>query len=182
MTEHLPEFRTVEAFVAWEERQVDKYEFADGVVSLFPGGAIRHYTVVMNVASTLNGRLGPGHVHAEGPKHLTKTSCRYPDVSVTFDGRDAPDLTYARFPTLIVEVLSPATQATDRGPKADEYRTVETLQEYVMIDSRKRWAQTMRRRGEDWTVSLPITSGTLTFESVGVSLSFDEVYAGTGLE
>jgi hypothetical protein len=55
------------------------------------------------------------------------------------------------------------------------------LQEYVLIDSRKRWAQTIRRAGDDWIVSLPIVEGALEFRSVGVRMSFDEVYAGTNL-
>ena len=110
---------------------------------------------------------------------MTKTSSRYPDISVGFDARDTVDQTYARHPKLLIEVLSPSTYRVDRGPKFDEYRTIETLEEYVSIDSRKRWAQTIRRGGHDWIVSLPIVAGELYFASIDARLSFDDIYAGT---
>ncbi len=112
---------------------------------------------------------------------MTKTSSRYPDFSVKSDRFEDPLGRFGKFPTLLVEVLSPSTHAVDRGPKSDEYRTIETLQEYVLIDSRKRWAQTIRRAGDDWIVSLPIVEGAPAFRSVGVRMTFDEVYAGTTL-
>ncbi len=119
------------------------------------------------------------HVRGSGLKQLTATSSRYADVSVTFDERDTVDPPYARFPALLIEVLSPATHATDRGPKFDEYRTIETLREYVMVDSRKRWVQAVRRSGSDWIVSLPQSDGLVRFESIGLDVSLDDLYAGT---
>jgi hypothetical protein len=71
-------------------------------------------------------------------------------------------------------VLSPA----HRRRQADEYRTIDTLGEYVLIDSRKRWAQTIRRAGQDWIVSLPMTAEALHFESVGLDMTFEDIYAG----
>jgi hypothetical protein len=59
--------------------------------------------------------------------------------------------------------------------------TIETLEEYVLVDSRKRWAQTIRRSGADWVVSLPIISGDLWFESISASFAFDTIYTGTEL-
>ena len=82
---------------------------------------------------------------------------------------------------MLVEVLSESTSAVDRGPKTDEYRTIDTLHEYVLIDSRKRWTQTIRRAGDDWIVSLPISAGTLRFESVYVTMSYDDIYDGAQL-
>jgi Uma2 family endonuclease len=172
---------TVDEFVAWEDKQAEKYEFADGLISLFPGGTARHEIIIPNLIFAIRKVVGPGHVRSSGLKQLTPTSSRYADVSVSFDSRDEPGLTYARYPTLLIEVLSPSTQATDRGPKSDEYRSIETLSEYVLVDSRKRWAQTIRRVGEDWIVSLPIVAGSLRFESIGVDISFDDLYAGTNL-
>jgi len=176
-----PTFATVDDFVAWESRQPEKYEFSDGAVSLFPGGTLRHEIIIPNVIAALHRSLGAGRVRSSGVKQLTQTSSRYPDVSVSFDPRDTLDQTYARFPTLLIEVLSPSTHATDRGPKFDEYRTIETLREYVLIDSRKRWAQTIRRANAEWIISLPIISGSLLFESVAVTIPFDNLYAGTEL-
>jgi Uma2 family endonuclease len=177
----LPHLATVEEFLAWEDRQEERYEFVDGEISLFPGGTARHEIIVANLIAALHPVAGAGRVRASGLKTLTRTSSRYPDVSVSFDPRDGVDLRFARYPSLLIEVLSPSTHETDRGPKVDEYRTIETLVEYVLVDSRKRWAQTIRRAGGDWIVSLPILSGSLLFESVALTLPFDALYAGTEL-
>lgn len=174
----IPHLAGIDEFVRWEEQQEDRYEFAQGEISLLPGAMPRHEIVLLNVLFALRAGLGATHVYGSGLKLRMEQSIRYPDVLVSFDPRDHLDVPHLRFPTLLVEVLSKSTSATDRGAKADEYRTIETLREYVLIDSRKRWAQTIRRAGEDWIVSLPITGGSVRFESVGLSMTCDEIYAG----
>jgi Uma2 family endonuclease len=178
----LPQITSVDAFVAWEETQAEAYEFAAGEISFLPGGTMRHDIVALNIQIALRRVVAASHVFGPNVKQLTSSSSRYPDIAVTFDARDAVELTYARYPSLIVEVLSPSTYGVDRGPKLDEYRTIETLREYVLVDSRKRWAQTIRRSEDAWIVSLPILSGALTFASVGLTLPFDQMYEGTGLD
>jgi hypothetical protein len=48
-----------------------------------------------------------------------------------------------------------------------------------MVDSRKRWVQAVRRSGSDWIVSLPQSDGLVRFESIGLDVSLDDLYAGT---
>lgn len=57
----------------------------------------------------------------------------YPDVSVSCDERDRTAQQFTRYPCLIVEVLSPSTEAYDRGEKFAFYRRLESLQEYVLM-------------------------------------------------
>jgi Uma2 family endonuclease len=177
----IPSLSSIHDFIAWEETQEEKYEYADGEVSLFPGGTNRHMTIALNVAIALRLRgLAPGTVFNE-VKTVTERSSRYPDIAVTLDKRDRPENTFVRYPLLLVEVLSPSTEGVDRGAKLDEYRSIETLEEYALIDSRKRWAQIFRRVEEWWIVSLPIVTGELELRSVGATIAFDELYAGTEL-
>lgn len=176
-----PQLRNVDEFVAWEEGEDEKFEFSDGVVSEFPGGTLRHEILVANLAAALHAIVGPGRVWTSGLKTLTETSSRYADISVGFDPRDTVEQRFVRYPTLLVEVLSPSTHAVDRGPKFDEYRTIQTLREYVLVDSRKRWIQTIRRAGTDWVVSLPVLSGDVRFESVDGTVAIDDIYAGSEL-
>jgi len=176
-----PKFDDVRSFIHWEEEQPERYEFAEGVISLLPGSSLSHELIVVNVATALRVRLGPGRVRGSDLKHVTTRSSRYADISVGDAGSEPLDATFSERPTLLIEVLSKSTQAVDRGPKFDEYRSLATLQEYVLIDSRKRWAQTIRRSGDDWIVSLPIVEGELGLESLGVHLTFDEIYAGTNV-
>ncbi len=52
---------------------------------------------------------------------------------MTCDPRDREDRYLKRYPKLIVEVLSPSTQAFDSGEKFNDYQKLETLEEYVLI-------------------------------------------------
>lgn len=64
-----------------------------------------------------------------------KGSFFYPDVLVTCNAQDRQAIQVIQFPKLIVEVLSPGTEAYDRGAKFAQYRRLESLQEYVLINS-----------------------------------------------
>jgi Uma2 family endonuclease len=111
------------------------------------GGTIPHNQVAVNLAALLKS-----HLRGKGCKVLTsdakvgiseKGPFHYPDVSVTCDERDSEALPpsadrlarqFIRYPCLIVEVLSPSTEAVDRGEKFRHYRRLETLREYLLID------------------------------------------------
>lgn len=62
-------------------------------------------------------------------------SFHYPDVMVTCDQRDQQALKFIQCPCLIAEVLSPSTEAYDRGSKFAQYRRINSLKEYLLIDS-----------------------------------------------
>lgn len=129
---------TPQEYLVWEAAQPLRYEYLNGEVVAMTGGTIPHNQVAVNLSAVLKAQLrGKGckvltsdakvAVSESGPFH-------YPDVSVTCDGRDRAARQYIRYPCLIVEVLSPSTEAVDRGAKFRQYRRIETLQEYVLID------------------------------------------------
>jgi len=177
-----PRLAGVPDFLAWEEEQEQRFEFGEGQVSLMPGASARHEIVVVNVLLALRRAVNdPAAVRGPGMKVLTESSSRYPDATVTLDPRDSLDLTYVRYPTLLVEVLSPRTHALDRGTKFDEYRTIEELAEYLLVDSRRRWTQALRRHAEGWLVGFPKRAGDVELASIDATIGIDELYAGTGL-
>jgi Uma2 family endonuclease len=73
-------------------------------------------------------------------------------------------------------VLSESTERVDRGAKFEEYRTLSTLEEYVLVDSRKRWAEAFRRNGGKWIAFAPATAGEFRLVSVGLTIDLDELY------
>lgn len=78
--------------------------------------------------------------------------------------------------------MSESTAHVDRGHKLREYRSLPTLQEYVLVDSRKRWVERHHRSaGSTWMSALPVTSGSIDLTSVGMSLDIDELYATVGV-
>ena len=67
-------------------------------------------------------------ISEKGPFH-------YPDIMVTCDGRDLSARQIVYHPCLIIEVLSPGTAHFDQGRKFRNYRRIDTLKEYVLIEA-----------------------------------------------
>lgn len=132
---------TPQEYLEWEEQQPIKYEYIDGEILAMTGGTIPHNDIALNLASALKNHLrGKGckvqmadaklGVSQNGPFH-------YPDVMVSCEPRDQRARQVIYHPCLIVEVLSPGTEAFDRGKKFRHYRQIDTLKEYVLIDADK---------------------------------------------
>ncbi|MEA5500109.1 Uma2 family endonuclease [Limnoraphis robusta Tam1] len=135
------QFMTAKEYLEWEEKQPIKYEYINGQVFAMTGGSLPHNSIALNLASALKSHLrGKGckvfmadakvGVSSNGPFH-------YPDIMVTCDSRDQTARQVIYYPCLIVEVLSPSTEGFDRGKKFRHYRKIETLKEYVLVDTEK---------------------------------------------
>jgi Uma2 family endonuclease len=132
---------TPQEYLVWEEQQAIRYEYINGEVFAMTGGTIPHNQVAVNLAAILKS-----HLRGQGCKVLTSDAkvgvsengpFHYPDVSVSCDGRDRTARQFILYPCLIAEVLSPGTEAFDRGKKFMQYRRIETLREYLLIDPDK---------------------------------------------
>ena len=72
----------------------------------------------------------------------------YPDVLVTCEDSDRENSTFKKFPSLIIEVLSDSTEAFDRGDKFADYQSLPSLQEYVLVNTKKARIECFRRTKE----------------------------------
>jgi Uma2 family endonuclease len=106
----------------------------------------------------------------------------YPDVMVSCDPRDQAAVQFIEHPILIVEVLSESTAAFDRGDKFAAYRTLPSLQEYVLVDIPSRRVETFRRMAhQDWLFHEHRPDlGDCHFPAVEVSIPFDEIFENVG--
>ncbi|MBD5634815.1 MAG: Uma2 family endonuclease [Candidatus Eremiobacteraeota bacterium] len=182
MTARSDDPSTLDEFIAWGLAQETRFEFADGIVSPFPGGTLGQMELIAALLVRIRPHIRPGRIFASDALLRMERSARFPDLVVTYDERDGTRMTTVRYPKLIVEVLSDATAAVDRGEKLDEYRAIETLHEYVLIDSRVRWAQThVRRSATVWNESLPITGGELRLASIDLTIDLDALYEECGM-
>ncbi len=136
-------------YLAWEEQQPLKHEYIDGEVFAMAGGTLPHNAIAVNLTTALKP-----HLRSKGCRVFMadvkvgvseKGSFHYPDVMVTCDERDKKAKRIVRFPCLIVEVLSPSTEGYDRGKKFTRYRRIETLKEYVLIDTEQMSVECHRR-------------------------------------
>ena len=113
----------------------------------------------------------------------------YPDVMVTCDPRDQETENYKRFPKLVVEVLSESTEAFDRGDKFADYQALESLEEYVLINTRHQRVECFRRNEVGlWVLQYyrpeTATPETATFclESIGFTDTIAALYEDVALE
>ncbi|CCQ52316.1 Uma2 family endonuclease [Crocosphaera watsonii] len=128
-------------YLEWEEKQTLKYEYINGEVFAMTGGTIIHNDITINVTTELKS-----HLRGKGCKvQMTDVKLGisqqgnffYPDVMVTCDARDKQERLIVYHPCIIIEVLSPSAEAFDRGNKFKFYRQIDSLKEYVLIDSQK---------------------------------------------
>lgn len=78
-------------------------------------------------------------------------------------------------PRAIIEILSPSTETVDKGDKLHSYRTLEALQEYILVSQEKRFIQ-VYRRGRDGWLWQDVTAG--SFAVCDAAVSIDAVYEG----
>lgn len=83
-------------------------------------------------------------------------------------------------PALLIEILSPSTEAYDRGEKFAHFRRIESLQKYVLIaQDQPRVERFLRQSDGTWNYrAAEGAEGRLRLESVGVELLLSEVYEG----
>ncbi len=165
-----------EDYLRDEECTELKHEYLDGEVWAMVGATDFHVTIAMNLAYLLKANLKdtPYQSYISDMKvHVEKANAFfYPDVLVTCDKKDKQSRLYKQSPIFIAEVLSPSTEAYDRGLKFSCYRQLESLKEYWLIDTQKIAIDTFRRNDDnDWVMhsyseqeqNAMITSLDLTF-------------------
>lgn len=143
---------TPEEYLEIEENSPIKHEYIDGYIYAMAGALEAHVTIALNLATLLRNHVrGSGcRVYISDMKARIESLNRfyYPDVMVTCDQRDQETAGYKRFPCLIIEVLSNSTEGFDRGDKFADYQTLESLQEYVLINTRKQRVECFRRNDQ----------------------------------
>lgn len=173
---------TLQAYLDWEDEQVERHEFHRGEVFAMVGGRRVHGRVVLNIARRLGNQLdgSPCQVFSESMKvQIGDDTILYPDVFVTCDRADLATERIFRSPMLVIEVLSPSTQAYNRSQKFALYRRIPALQEYILVDPDTRRVEAFRRSEKGQWIFLDMSEGDLLeAASVGASVPLHEVFDG----
>jgi Uma2 family endonuclease len=187
----------LEDYLVLEAASRHKHEYLDGVIYAVQGEAVRgmaggsaaHAFLIRNIGFALHQRL------SGSPCNVLMTEMRlridaadavfYPDVLVqcrpAASLAQTTELTEAR---VVVEVLSPSTQAFDRGVKLAAYQKLPGLRQVLLVSSTEPAAWSMHRDDDAaaWSALQPWLAGTtLAVPSLGLQLPWDEVYGGLGL-
>ncbi|MBT9311746.1 Uma2 family endonuclease [Leptothoe kymatousa] len=103
----------------------------------------------------------------------------HPDAFVTCDVRDREDRYIKRYPKLIVEVLSPSTEAFDCGDKFKDYQLLDSLEEYVLISQEHRRLECRRRSmAGDWETVVYELDDLVVLTIIGLEFGVAELYRG----
>jgi Uma2 family endonuclease len=175
---------TPETYLEFERASQERHEFVNGDVYLMTGASENHNLIVSNVITILNLQLRsrPYRVYPSDMRVQISTSYdfHYPDITVVcgqsqFAGQKRDNLLN---PVVIIEVLSPSTEQYDRGRKFQNYRTLESLREYVLVaQDAQRIEHFVRQEDSQWLFSDAIGSeAVIELPSIQCRLPLNEVY------
>jgi Uma2 family endonuclease len=186
MTTAARQLLTPAEYLAIERAADRKSEYYAGEMFAMAGASEEHVLITGNVVRLLGNQLEDRPCRVYPNDLRVKVSATglytYPDVVVVCGERLIEDEHGDTLlnPTVIIEVLSPTTEAYDRGDKFEQYRQVESLQEYVLIaQDRYRVERYLRQTGsEGWLyTSFSDPQSTVTLSSIGCELALERIYA-----
>ena len=181
-TRRKPHFVSPEEYLALEDAAQERSEYVDGEIFAMTGTTILHNQIAGNLYLALRN-------------HLHDRPCRtffadikvdaargnafyYPDLVVRCQPEPlSGDAKVISDPTLIIEVLSPSTEATDRREKLAAYRKIATLQEYVLVAQDEPSVEIYRRQGDVGWNYLAFGEGeAVTLSSIDLTLAMAAIY------
>ena len=176
----LPEVKTVvspEHYLQGELISEIKHQLIDGEVYAMSGASENHNLLAGNLFGEIKNQLknSPCRIFVADMKLRVGDDFFYPDVMVVCGG-DHQDPYYKTSPTIIVEVLSKTTRRFDQTAKRLRCKTIASLQEYVLIEQDKGEIQVFSRANH-WQSSYYYLGDQIVFESLGITVSVDEIYA-----
>lgn len=139
-----------------ERASPTKHEYFAGEIYAMAGASPAHSRITINLSREIDSRLLGGPCVTYSSDQRVKVSATgfytYPDLVVVCGEPqyDDSELDTLLNPTLIVEVLSPSTEAYDRGVKFARYRRIPSLQEYVVVSQDRARVERHRRRDAVW--------------------------------
>jgi Uma2 family endonuclease len=161
-----------------------RYEYLDGELRMLVGGSTYHSAIIANLIGILTGRLenSPCWVfNTDIRLQLSESRYVHPDVTVSCDERDQELDDMIHYPCLVVEVLSPTTEANDRGEKFSYYQECPTIQDFVLADSQSIHIEVYHREVDGWKLHTYGPGSTVTLEGLGIQFPIDAVYRGMKL-
>lgn len=182
---------TLEEYLRREARSVHKHEYYNGKIIRMPYAKGPHNIIAANVITALNNAIES--LDKDFTVFTSDQKIYFPELNygVYADTlavaekplyRDEEQLLLIN-PVLVVEVLSKSTESYDRHGKFDEYKTLPSFSEYVLVRQDKVYVETRFRREPGLWQETIVTepSGHIRLQSIGCSISLGQIYKKTGL-
>ncbi len=175
---------TEEQYLEIERAAASKSEYYDGEMFAVAGAKQAHNRLVANLIGALHRqfRSRPCDVYPSDMRIMVPATglYTYPDVTaVCGDQRFLDDQNDTLLnPSLLIEVLSPSTEAYDRGRKFEQYQSIESLRENLLVASDRLHADLYSRQtdGRWLQTAVDTLEGSLKLESVNVEITMSDLY------
>lgn len=173
---------TPEEYFALDDQAEFKSEYRDGEMIAMAGGEPAHSAIGVNVTTAFKIALRgkPCQVFNSDLRVQVGTVYTYPDATIVCGEQQygGPGLKTLQNPTIVVEVLSPSTEAYDRGEKFARFRRIEALTDYLLVaQDRARIEHYARQSGGLWLLAEAAgLDAAITIGSVNCELCLADVY------
>jgi Uma2 family endonuclease len=171
--------RTVAEFQEWHARQPERWEFIEGRPRLTAPASMTHSILKRNVLRALDRAFADSgcEVLVDGPQILTDEIAAIPDIVVTSAPIDLSTPVVAA-PTIIVEVMSPSSEADDTLRKRFAYRRIASLKQYLVVAQDRRLVQVHSRAGDLWRERFA-SEGAIELDDPSLRIEIAALYAAT---
>jgi Uma2 family endonuclease len=181
---------SIEEYLAFENDASEKHEYYQGEVFAMSGAKVTHNEIVMNTATTisqfLKGKTCKPYNSDQRIYIEKNTLFTYPDISIFCNGVVTlnNDEMNAVNPSVIIEVLSPGTKDYNRGMKFKLYRDIDSLNEYILIDSESINVEAfaINQKGLWELREYKNSSETLLIQTIEMAIPLQALYEGTKLQ
>ncbi len=192
----IPSGFSPEEYLSLEHDNTVRHEYQRGLVYAMAGGSDDHDELSLNLIELLREKVrdqGCSVRSGNVKVNYAGEFFYYPDAFVTCDPRDRSDRYVKRYPKLIAEVLSPSTKKfvsealeEDRTDKFEDYRQLESLEEYVLIAQDLMQVECRRRvkdgSAERWETVVYGAGERVMLQSIELEVAIAELYRGVNFD
>jgi Uma2 family endonuclease len=175
---------TPDEYLAWERAQTEKHDYFRGEIFAMSGASLRHNRLSLRIAGRLESALsgGPCDTFVSDQRvAIDDAHYVYPDVVVACRPHQLKPgrMDTLTQPRVVIEVLSPSTEAYDRGPKLTGYLAIPSLQNLVLVSQRERRLEVYTRESDGGFHYESYGAGSIArLPSIDVFVPLDELYTG----
>jgi len=174
---------TPQEYLVFERQATEKHEFVDGIIYAMSGASKEHNFISSNITGELYlaFKKRPCVVCANDMRvKVNESDYVYPDVVAVCGDAQFEDNTFDTLsnPTVIIEILSDSTERYDKGRKAELYRALPTMQDYVLISQTHCYIEHYHRQtATQWLFTIiSQMDEKLTLPSVNVTIAVQDIY------
>jgi Uma2 family endonuclease len=174
-------------YLELEEKAAYRSEFRNGKIIKMLGGTFAHTRLISNIFKLLGKLEGDTFETLSSDQTIFIPAYNQAVYSDTLVITDEPEFYEGNNhviinPTLVIEVLSKSTERYDRSEKFRKYQTLNTFQEYVLIDQKRPIVDVLYKEAErDWRMKTYVgLEESIYLKSIDVTLKMADIYKKVG--